>query len=208
MRKFLNTPKGGALAVAAILWCGIASITYAQCPGSSGPAPDPSLPGDAWNSKTITITVPGTSCTETITYCWRFLGGGNNQVWVSNIQPGAGCDGVSPSILINAGVIAATDSMLIENTGIVACPNVGPQLQVSYYVASCWEKFGASGEYGYAPCVTDSYCVTSCDVCRDPVTLNVVYSNCTNSSVGDPVCAPDPGFEWLNGQCYTICTSE
>lgn len=184
-------------------------FSHAQCPGPSGPAPDPTLPGDAWTSTSITITVPGTSCTETVYYCYRILGAGINQVWVYNIQPGSGCNGIEPSELINAGVIAATDTTLVDHVAIIDCPNHGLQQQVSYYVGSCWAQAGPSGEYNYAPCSTDCYCATTCDVCYDVTTNNVELSNCNTTTVPPPPndcsCTPDPGYGWLNGDCYEIC---
>jgi hypothetical protein len=189
--------------VAMLLLATAPRMGWAQCPTSSPPAPDPST--CPWNTNSITITVPGTSCTEVVSYCWRVCGGGQNEVWVYSIQPGSGCGGLAPSVLINAGLQAATDTMLIDHSGMAVCPGIDPIAQVSEYIPTCWQQF-LSGEIAPAECSTDCICTTTCNVCMDTTTETVTYSDCSTTHTGTCVCTPDPGYPWLAGVCYTVCS--
>ena len=180
------------------------TIASAQCPGSTGPAPDPAT--CPWNTKTISITV-GT-CDMTVNYCWRVCGGGQNEVWVFSIQLGPGCEeSEEPSILIDSAVNRAADTMLVQTTGVADCPTT--QTQVLYYVASCWYKQAVSGQNVLAACSNNCYCKTTCDACFN-TNHDIVYSNCSTVTVcdGSPDCTPDPGFGWLNGVCYLVCSTQ
>ncbi len=204
------------------VWLSFTSPAKAQCPGSSGPPPDPSI--CAWTGPyTDYISMGGDpldcnppspdpctpplgcyphNCCIKITYCLRCCGN-VAEAYLESFQPwNSKCDPSDPVAMFNYAANYIRD-VAVTDCGIQPCTK--PALQISVYTPSCWSQASPSGQYIYSPCSLDScYCERSCSVCDSAGKR--IYSNCNTRRVGSCTCSavPDPGTPWLNGTCYLL----
>jgi hypothetical protein len=200
----------------ALLCCStilINPVAQAQsCPGSTGPAPDPSL-GCTWTPNTLTnVSMTGGSCSSTccltIDYCTRCCGG-VLQVFLTEIDvDNEYCDATNPNDMIHFAAGYAASVAALAATGACALPScTSGTSEVTYYTPLCWTKSALAGEYEFTPCSSlNCWCATTCQECWNGSAI--VPSNCstvTHNPNNECACTANPGTPtWIEGTCYTV----
>ncbi|MDP4198849.1 MAG: hypothetical protein Q8922_02645 [Bacteroidota bacterium] len=182
-------------------------VSLAQCPGSTGPAPDPAL-GCGWISATSYQKMGSTNCWATVHFCWRNCPGWGLEVWVYQVDPDAtnDCNDLSPVQLIWYAKDAADLAALGANGSTPPCDP--PTLQITSYIPGCWKATNVSSQgrsYVICDALAGCYCQKSCQVCWNG---GWVFSNC--ASVGPTGCAcvdspaPEVASAWILETCYSV----
>jgi hypothetical protein len=169
-----------------------------ECPTSLLP------PGCSWGNSngSVNVTIPGTTCTVQVQYCYVCCNG-QNYFYMYNMFPqSSDCDAVDPQLYENAA--AAMIMTLIGEGGCNPCPNGSTLTTVAF--PTCWVKGGISGAYTFSGCgTTTCYCSLSATVtCINGVAH---LSGCTETTVGTcSTCTTDPGASnlWVTGTCYSL----
>jgi hypothetical protein len=189
------------------VFASLPEVSQAQCPDSTMPDPGP-----AWSGPyTKVITIPGSLCQETITYCDRDRNGGlgplNWEVYITSVTPVSGsiCTGISPETMIQT----AFDSISIGDSLDFDAPDCGHlnYQSVTTFRMGCWKfQYDPNRIPIFSACEGGNYCTMTCQVCRDPVTHKLIVHACTLTTVGDPNCpVAAPGLaDWKEGVCYNL----
>ena len=188
----------------------LSSNVFAQCPDSTGPAPNPD--SVAWVSGfSTTQTIPGTSCQITIYFCQRFLPDGSEQIYVYEVDPdlSGDCDSITPSQLIRYGQTLVVNDPAV-NLGKPCFK--GEFILVHTYLPECWNLDHYTPILHvpvYVACIQNNYCRISCKVCVNPGPV-VSETDCTGEEYFSAPCgiAPPDGTPWVQSTCYTLgCTA-
>jgi Secretion system C-terminal sorting domain len=184
-------------------------VSRAQCPDSTGPAPNPDIV--PWTQDSAYVQIPGTDCFVEVYYCERSIPGTPSdtiQAWLDGVlvDSTTDCDSLSDSTLI-------VDAQLMLDT-LVATDyqdNLEPCIKPGFtilqaYSPACWEPHnvglpGAGGLY-VSPCISSgAYCEKECQVCYnvDP-DFQFVFSGCVEYSLGLAECSG--GGSWMPGGCF------
>jgi hypothetical protein len=202
--SFVNS-KLTALAAAVLMCCSVLFITSnaraqtPQCPTSLLP------PGCTWGNSngSRNVTIPGTTCTVQIDFCYVCCPNGQNYFYIYAMYPqSSDCDNVDPQLYENAAATSIFAS--IADYGCSPCPNGSVVTSVAF--PTCWVKGGISGAYTFSGCGTSPcYCVLSATVtCVNGVPS---LSGCTSTTVGPcgGTCTPDSWpTPWTTGICYSL----
>jgi Secretion system C-terminal sorting domain len=183
-------------------------VSRAQCPDSTGPAPNPDIV--PWTQDSAYVQIPGTNCSVEVYYCEREIPGSPGdtiQGYLDGvlIDSSTDCDSLSDSTII-------TDAQLMLDTlvatdyqsRLVLCIKPGFTILQAYSPA-CWEPHnvglpGAGGLY-VSPCFSvGAYCEKECQVCYDALAGEIEIQNCVEYSVGIILCAG--GGPWNPGGCF------
>jgi hypothetical protein len=197
-------------AFAALFCCGMFSLhsnALAQCPDSTGPAPNPD--SVAWIQDSAYVMIPGTSCWIWEYYCDRVILGTPNTVqgWLDGVlvDSNTDCDSIADSTLVFDAQLML-DSIVANNNWSVVSPCIKGQYTIlQVYSPQCWAPYGggpASHQILIAPCSAYGYyCEKQCQACLDPSTDKIVISNCVViTSAVDVECSRGP---WIPGSgCY------
>jgi hypothetical protein len=196
---------GGKLASALfvlLLFTGDVRAQTPECPTSVLPT------GCSWGNSNgaFPITIPGTSCTVQIQFCYVCCSGTNYFYISAMIPQSSACDDVDPQLIENAA-----DAWLFSAAALNGqCP-IGPcpaTTEVSVMTPSCWVKNGVSGAYTFDACGTGScYCQLTAQVCISQPGNVVHISGGTSTLIGMTcTCASDPGIStlWVTGTCYQL----
>jgi Secretion system C-terminal sorting domain len=196
---------------AALLCCGLLLVNHnarAQCPDSTGPAPNPLI--CVWNSSSVYSEVPGTDCWDSVYFCFRNCGGDTSQIWINEVvpDPTSACDSLTPFQLLEG---AETQVIVyLANEGYVPAGVLCgyPNLNLNYittYVPSCWERQQKpSGASFFNTCVLypPRYCQNTCQICVGNYSELSIY-NCQETNVGICSCTTmAPLSNWELGTCY------
>ncbi len=160
------------------------------------------------------------------------------QLWIDSVVLIPGGDSSCIDTLNPANLIYDADSIAYanftqENSVAAAlycwCLDGCSSTIMEGYLAQCWMQQTSpedivrhakgeeplSGGYWsrrtYAPCSTDDYCITTCQLCfSEPTTFEPslpVYSDCNTVSYGTPNCTPlplPPNVAWIDATCYLV----
>jgi hypothetical protein len=223
-----RTPTGvAALAAMALLCCFTILInTTSRAQTCSPSAP----PGCSWNTMTVTTSMDGSplngpdsvtcsgtpiGCCVAITFCYMCCNG-NIMVDLQSVQPlNTNCTGITPDQFIDFGTWYAEVWSIYQYFGQGGtcdpknqiCPN--GTTQVLSYVSNCWKLNNVVGDHVYTQCNSGCTCNISFDVCWNPMTHQLQYSNYMYSQTGSdcpPICAPEPsgGDPCTPSICYVI----
>jgi hypothetical protein len=188
------------------------------CPDSTVPYLGPDWSGP-FNSPVEYIE--GTSCGVIVIFCVRMeISGGDTtpDYYIDAVNPvdSATCAiDFSPLQIILGGI-----AMFEADTSIIESGSGGFAIHVPYCVGGsfqpvkftinfCWEQVIPPIWVlppQYLPCVSDpSYCVTSCELCRNVSTGKMEETDCSSSGTFEGPCATiPPDGAWINGVCYDI----
>jgi len=161
----------------------------------------------------ITITLPGTMCQVTITYCERSCTTCPRPrpfAWVIESitpVPGSGCDGMPPDQLI---VLVTQYMDVLKNDPLFTPPpcSDGTTQTVVEYAMDCWQDipYVQNGQtyHAYFPCGNDKdYCTITCQYCTD--SNGQLVQTCSSTSSDDGTCTPLPlPDKWQPNTCYDI----
>jgi Secretion system C-terminal sorting domain len=184
-------------------------VSQAQCPDSTGPAPNPD--SVAWTQDTTEQMIPGTDCLIWIYYCERTIPGSPSdtvQGWLDGvlIDSNTDCDSLSDSTIIIDAQLMLDTIIANDNYSKLEPCFKGSTLIVQAYSPACWEPHnvglpGAGGLY-VSPCISSgAYCEKECQVCYnvDP-DFQFVFSGCVEYSLGLAECSG--GGSWMPGGCF------
>jgi Secretion system C-terminal sorting domain len=197
---------------AALLCCGLFLINHnarAQCPDSTGPAPNPDIV--PWTQDSADVPLAGGDCFIWIYFCERTLPGSPSdtiQAWLDGVlvDSTTECDSLADSTLI-------IDAQLMLDS-VVAAGNLdklepcfkGSAVVIQAYSPACWEPNnvglpGAGGLY-ISPCISSgAYCEKECQACyNDDPDFQFVFSGCVEYSLGLAECSG--GGSWMPGGCF------
>jgi hypothetical protein len=186
------------------------SNSKAQCPDSTWSFPPDTA---AWTQDSTYQQIPGTSCSEWIFYCRRDdINGDTEQIWVNRIAIDSSTD--CDSIDFATAIIAAQS--LVYNDPLVnfsyPCSKVGHPFIIESFIGLCWEYFPMFDPFTFTlqwmliPCGI-SWCEEKCQVCEDPITLEVHITNCSWETSGSPGCTQSPPAypaRWQELTCYNL----
>jgi hypothetical protein len=189
MKNSIVNSKLTAFAAAVLMCCSVLFIqsnALAQCPDASGPAPDPAT--CPWTSESVTQTIPGTTCSVTVDYCWRDCTGYGIQVYVTEVEPApsVACGAIDPLTLIyDAKSIAIQDALSHDPNQPPPCIG-GITSLVTTFVPACWlAQQTISGNNIFIPCSPYAcVCQQQCQACFNVTGYTI--SGCT--TVGAPEC--------------------
>ena len=184
-------------------------VSRAQCPDSTGPAPNPD--SVAWVQDTTEQMIPGTDCSIYIYFCYREIPSSPDtiQTYLDGvaIDSTTDCDSLADSTLIDQG-----RNLLGPAVAIIFQSQLEPCIKGGYIIEevfspTCWSPSSTSGLGGahgvyIAPCAAfNFYCEKECQVCWDPLTSQPVLQNCivTGPDVSVPCLS---ATQWLPGGCY------
>ncbi len=206
--------KRAALAAFALLCCGVFFINSnarAQCPGSSGPAPNPSI--YPWIYDSLNYSVGSNGCDAWIYFCYRQIPGtpsDSTQIWIDGVAADTNPCDTSNSIanIIDSGITAIYG--LPQINGGVPCIKGAPQI-VNVFVVPCFERvlWPILNFTAIFPCGTLTWCERTCQICFS-ATDQMEISNCSFNSVGTSSCSAQPSpywFRWAIGTCFSIFPS-
>lgn len=173
-----------------------------SCPTTGLPS------GCSWGNSNggFNVTIPSTTCTVQITYCYVCCSG-TNYFYISSMTVLSGdCDDVDPQLMENAAAAYFYTGAILDGT---CQPPPCPQTtQTIVMTPTCWEKNGASGEYTFSGCGTGScYCQLSAQVCVTQLGNVINLSGCSSTTIGTcGSCSVDPGssYMWTTGTCYQL----
>lgn len=186
---------------------------YAQsCPDANTP-----VPGASWHGPySKTVTLPGTTCVVTITFCDRPDDDGDWEIIITSVTPDptcAGCSSLTATQLIQGSYDYFSYYLGTYDPGdvnILPCDGMGTQ-SVRTYSFACWkaEHITVNGQLvlNYAYCQTAQFCTTTCTICKDAAGV-LHRTGCSTSGALNPDCPSAPNGAWTDGQCYSVpCTS-
>lgn len=224
--KTIST-KLAVLAAMMLLCCSMVLINSnarAQCPDSTGPAPNPD--SVAWNQDSAYFPLPGTNCFVTTYYCYRLVYD-TVQIYMGEIVPDSSldCDSLSWTQIID-GTRDSVAAVVLTNDfpGLTQPCFKSEFVFTQTYEPYCWQMSeivggggpGHASSTGVFPCALPPYnCVKTCKACWDPVLMEVVVEDCTlNNVLVETDCGPPapPGGPtlwppWTLNTCYTFgCT--
>ena len=224
MKNSFVHSKLTACAAAVLLCCSVMfsnSGVKAQCPG-------PVLGCPAWTSVTVTTSTDGTplngpdsaSCTGSspsgccvaITFCYLCCNGVLT-TYLDYVEPlNSNCTLTADQLIDFADWYAGTWALYqYFGQGGGCDPKQTPcptSLQMVFDVAECWELNTIVGNNVYTRCSDDYSCAceTTCDVCWNPITMKLTYSNYAHTTRGTCDCPPEPlpPATWAANTCYMI----
>jgi hypothetical protein len=192
------------------------STLQASCPTNILPhAP-------AWTSTTRHgVPIPGTSCTITITFCFRSFMTGlpthtEVQFYIDEIIPeNSDCDGLTWAQLVDAATDNIWNGFLWPDCKETGNPTIGTMFQ-----GTCCEFDTQSGRAIMRFC-SSTYCKKTCEVCWDADLHQTTFKNCVYSTVGTPDCevagdirngtvlaTTENTWGWLPNHCYLFGCEE
>jgi hypothetical protein len=196
-----------AAITAVLILLSVSSFTRAQCPDSTGPAPNPST--NPWTSDSIYTQIGSSECFVWVYFCRRDIPGDTTQVWISQIVEDTNsiCDTVAYTTLIADARYAVYTSAGV-NHGYVCIKN--GQRIVETFVALCWDEqpYQIGLSLSLNPCGSNAYCYQVCKLCYSgtpPVLQITDCSSVETYGMSDhcPINAPD-GRDWVESLCYYI----
>jgi hypothetical protein len=203
-----------ALAAMALLCCGallINSNARAQCPGSDGPAPDPTIPGNEWYSYVTSQQIPGTNCWIDISYCSRLLSDGTIQVWIYEVDPqvSVDCNGITGDVLIHDARDLVTKDIGVTHNVTAVCIKYENQV-INVFTPQCWSRHDGQFTTTITQCSGSQYwCEKICDICyygNGTYTLSNCSYEVSEASSGCSI-LPISG-QWLDDVCYAVPCDE
>ncbi len=192
--SFVNS-KITAFAAAVLMCCSVLLInTNVRAQGS---CPDMTWTG----SNSYTATIPGTTCSIKIWYCYTWVAG-VFEIHITEVDPlSTACNSIGmPEIVKDAGTLVIFDPALSSN--FIPCPT---GTTVTTYLKMCWNyNSGLSGQQFTECAASTANCIETCTVCTDPNTGAVTESNCSWQESGMPDCEPWVPINPVNNTCYSI----
>ncbi len=189
--------------LAIAMFAAVPKVSNAQCPDQNTPDPGP-----PWNGPyNLDISIPGTTCRATVTYCSRNNDGGTDwETYIEAVAPYPQDTCKDPQT-----VIVGAYNYFAENgdpTDIYVPPCGDGTQTVHTYALGCWyAKYSTDpnclGCVTYYVCKGSSaYCESTCHVCYDSNLKQDVFSDCTETSHGYHDCEDAPPYPWPPDQCY------
>jgi Secretion system C-terminal sorting domain len=201
---------------AALLCCGLFLINHnarAQCPDSTGPAPNPDIV--AWAQDSSYYTIPGTACSIWIYYCERTILSSPSdtvQGWLDGIEidSNTDCDSLADSTLVNDAQLALDTLVAMDNFDKLEPCFKNQYLIVQTYVPQCWNPVAGHHVFGQAytsiiPCTAFGfYCERQCEACWNPAPPGEIqFQDCI--VINPPIIMEcTTGSPWLPGGCYAL----
>jgi hypothetical protein len=222
MNNSIVNPKLTAFAAAVLLCCSVmlpnSAVKAQSCPGQIVGCP-------AWTQVTVITSTDGTPlngadsalcagssptcCCVSITFCYVCCAG-VIYTDLDDVQPNANCT-LSPDQLIDFADWYASTWALYQyfGQGDGCDPKQNPcpsWTEIVFDAAECWELNTIVGNNVYTQCAADNCeCETTCQVCWNPVTMQLTYSNYEHTTRGGTCdCPPEPTGAWTPNTCYTI----